>query len=158
MSIEFKLPEVSEGVITVDVAEVRVKEGDMIESGAIICEVETDKAVAEINCPHAGKITKLLIKSGDKLNVGQPILFIDASNGAALAEVPTPAAKAPTPESTTATKPAPETPAKSHPTTHAVTSGPVEFNLPEVSEGVTKVDIASVNVKVGDTIISGAVV
>ena len=56
MSIEFKLPEVSEGVTTVDVAEVRVKEGDVIEAGAIVCEVETDKAVAEINCPHAGKI------------------------------------------------------------------------------------------------------
>ena len=43
MSIEFKLPEVSEGVTTVDVAEVRVKEGDVIEAGAVVCEVETDK-------------------------------------------------------------------------------------------------------------------
>jgi pyruvate dehydrogenase E2 component (dihydrolipoamide acetyltransferase) len=40
----------------------------------MICEVETDKAVAEITCPHAGKITKILIKSGDKITVGQPIL------------------------------------------------------------------------------------
>ena len=53
MSFEFKLPEVSEGVTTVDVAEVRVKEGDVIQAGAIICEVETDKAVAEITCPNA---------------------------------------------------------------------------------------------------------
>jgi pyruvate/2-oxoglutarate dehydrogenase complex dihydrolipoamide acyltransferase (E2) component len=30
MSLEFKLPEVSEGVTSVDVAEVRVKEGDVI--------------------------------------------------------------------------------------------------------------------------------
>ena len=80
MSIEFKLPEVSEGVTSVDVAEVRVKEGDVIEAGAIVCEVETDKAVAEINCPHAGRILKLLIKSGDKLNIGQPILMIEATN------------------------------------------------------------------------------
>ena len=83
MSIEFKLPEVSEGVTTVDVAEVRVKEGDVIEAGAIVCEVETDKAVAEINCPHAGSISKLLIKSGDKLKVGQSILIIEATNGTA---------------------------------------------------------------------------
>ena len=89
MSIEFKLPEVSEGVTAVDVAEVRVKEGDVIEAGAVVCEVETDKAVAEINCPHAGRISKLLIKSGDKLNVGQPILVIEATNGVEAAAKPT---------------------------------------------------------------------
>ena len=52
MAIEFKLPEVSEGVTSVDVADIRVKAGDVIEAGAIVCEVETDKAVAEIPCPH----------------------------------------------------------------------------------------------------------
>lgn len=87
MSIEFKLPEVSEGVTTVDVAEVRVKEGDVIEAGAVVCEVETDKAVAEINCPHAGRITKLLIKSGDKLKVGQAILIIEGAEATPLAGV-----------------------------------------------------------------------
>ena len=159
MSIEFKLPEVSEGVTTVDVAEVRVKEGDVIEAGAIVCEVETDKAVAEINCPHAGRISKLLIKSGDKLTVGQSILMIEATNGAAPASkpadapmtniAPAAAVSAAKLASSAVAKPAAPAPAA---------SGPVEFRLPEVSEGVTKVDIASVNVKVGDTIASGAVV
>jgi len=178
MPIEFKLPEVSEGVTTVDVAEVRVKEGDMIEAGAVVCEVETDKAVAEINCPHAGKISKLLIKSGDKLSIGQLILLIESSNGAAVAAPaakPEPAkpeptkaepAKAATPAPASAATPAPAksapapAPAKAAtpPAPVAASSGPVEFKLPEVSEGVTKVDVASVNVKVGDTIASGAVV
>lgn len=164
MSIEFKLPEVSEGVTSVDVAEVRVKEGDVIESGAIVCEVETDKAVAEINCPHAGKIAKLLIKPGDKVNVGQPILMIEAANGAAA-----PAAKsAPAPETQAAAPAAPALtdtaptatakPAAAKPAAAESGSGPVEFKLPEVSEGVAKVDIASINVKVGDTIAKGAVV
>ncbi len=155
MSLEFKLPEVSEGVTTVDVAEVRVKEGDVIESGAIICEVETDKAVAEITCPHAGKISKILIKSGDKVSVGQPILFIETSGAAsAPAPVSTPAATA-----TPVAVAAPASPAPAAPTPGtAVVAGPVDFRLPEVSEGVTKVDVASVAVKVGDTIASGAVV
>ena len=156
MSLEFKLPEVSEGVTSVDVAEVRVKEGDVIASGAIICEVETDKAVAEIACPHAGTITKILIKSGDKINVGQPILMMEtsgASSPAAPAAKPAPAAPAPAP---VAAAPAPA--ASAAPASAAVASGPVDFRLPEVSEGVTKVDVASVAVKVGDTIASGAVV
>ncbi|MFO0978834.1 MAG: 2-oxo acid dehydrogenase subunit E2 [Planctomycetaceae bacterium] len=150
---EFKLPEVSEGVTSVDVAEVRVKEGDVITSGAIVCEVETDKAVAEINCPHAGRIAKVLIKSGDKVSVGQPILVIEASGAAsapAPAAKPAPAAAAPAPAAApAASSPAP---AASSP------AGPVEFRLPEVSEGVTKVDVASVAVKVGDTIAANAVV
>lgn len=155
MSLEFKLPEVSEGVTSVDVAEVRVKEGDVITSGAIICEVETDKAVAEITCPHAGKITKLLIKSGDKISVGQPILLIEASGAAAPAATPTPAAPAPAPAPSA---PAPVASAPRPAASAPAASGPVDFRLPEVSEGVTKVDVASVAVKVGDTIASGAVV
>jgi pyruvate dehydrogenase E2 component (dihydrolipoamide acetyltransferase) len=157
MSLEFKLPEVSEGVTSVDVAEVRVKEGDVIASGAIICEVETDKAVAEIACPHAGTITKILIKSGDKINVGQPILLMETSGAsapAAPAAKPAPAATTPAP-APVATAPVP---AASAPAAASVASGPVDFRLPEVSEGVTKVDVASVAVKVGDTIASGAVV
>ncbi|MBL8812146.1 MAG: 2-oxo acid dehydrogenase subunit E2 [Planctomycetaceae bacterium] len=153
MSLEFKLPEVSEGVTSVDVAEVRVKEGDVITSGAVVCEVETDKAVAEINCPHAGKVSKVLIKSGDKISVGQPILVIESA-GAASAPAPAakqaPAAAAPAPVAA----PAPASPTPAAP----VASGPVEFRLPEVSEGVTKVDVASVAVKVGSTITAGAVV
>ncbi len=150
---EFKLPEVSEGVTSVDVAEVRVKEGDVITSGAIVCEVETDKAVAEINCPHAGRISRVLIKTGDKISVGQPILVIESAEAApapAPAAKPAPAAAAPAPAAAPAT-PAPAPAA-------AAPAGPVEFRLPEVSEGVTKVDVASVAVKVGDTIASGAVV
>ncbi len=157
MSLEFKLPEVSEGVTSVDVAEVRVKEGDVIASGAIICEVETDKAVAEITCPHAGTITKILIKSGDKINVGQPILLMETSGApapVAPAAKPAPAATTPAP-APVAAAPAPTV---SAPAAASVASGPVDFRLPEVSEGVTKVDVASVAVKVGDTIASGAVV
>jgi pyruvate dehydrogenase E2 component (dihydrolipoamide acetyltransferase) len=157
MSLEFKLPEVSEGVTSVDVAEVRVKEGDVIASGAIICEVETDKAVAEIACPHAGTITKVLIKSGHKINVGQPILLMETSGASApvaSAAKPAPAATTPAP-APVAAAPAPTAIALA---AASVASGPVDFRLPEVSEGVTKVDVASVAVKVGDTIASGAVV
>jgi len=150
---EFKLPEVSEGVTSVDVAEVRVKEGDVITSGAIVCEVETDKAVAEINCPHSGRISKVLIKSGDKISVGQPILVIELSEAAS---APAPAAKPAPVAATPAPAAAPAAPVPAPAATAA--AGPVEFRLPEVSEGVTKVDVASVAVKVGDTIASGAVV
>ncbi|MFO0223286.1 MAG: 2-oxo acid dehydrogenase subunit E2 [Planctomyces sp.] len=158
MAIEFKLPEVSEGVTSVDVAEIRVKEGDVIEAGAIICEVETDKAVAEIPCPHAGRITRLLISSGMSISPGTTILEIETANAGAAAAAPAkpaaPAAAAPTPPpAAPAATPAPAAPAPA-----PTASAPFEFRLPEVSEGVAKVDVASVAVKVGDTIAKGAVV
>ncbi|MFN9137055.1 MAG: biotin/lipoyl-containing protein, partial [Planctomyces sp.] len=158
MAIEFKLPEVSEGVTSVDVAEIRVKEGDVIEAGAIICEVETDKAVAEIPCPHAGRITRLLISSGMSISPGTTILEIETANAGAAAAAPAkpaaPAAAAPTPPpAAPAATAAPAAPAPA-----PTTSAPFEFRLPEVSEGVAKVDVASVAVKVGDTIAKGAVV
>lgn len=158
MAIEFKLPEVSEGVTKVDVADIRVKEGDVIEAGAIICEVETDKAVAEIPCPHAGKITRLLISSGMSISPGTTILEIETANAGAAAAAPAkpaaPAAAAPTPPPAAPAA----TAAPAAPATAPTTSAPFEFRLPEVSEGVTKVDVASVAVKVGDTIAKGAVV
>ncbi|MFM7165285.1 MAG: biotin/lipoyl-containing protein, partial [Planctomycetaceae bacterium] len=151
MAIEFKLPEVSEGVTSVDVADIRVREGDVIEAGAIICEVETDKAVAEIPCPHAGKITRLLISTGMSVSPGTTILEIETAAAGTPAPAPAkPAAPAPAPAAA---------PATAAPTAPAATAGaPFEFRLPEVSEGVAKVDVASVAVKPGDTIAKGSVV
>jgi len=160
MPIEFKLPEVSEGVTSVDVAEVRVKEGDVIEANAVVCEVETDKAVAEIPCPHAGRISKVLIKSGDKISVGQPLLLIEG-NGAPSAVTPTaaaPSAAKPAPVTTAAPASAPAAPTAAAAAPPTAVTGSVEFRLPEVSEGVTKVDVASVAVKPGDTITANSVV
>lgn len=157
MAIEFKLPEVSEGVTSVDVADVRVKEGDVIEAGAVICEVETDKAVAEIPCPHAGKISRILIKSGDSISPGQVVLVLetaDAPAAAAPAAPAAPASQAVAPAPAPAAAPTTPPPAAAP----AAPAAPIEFRLPEVSEGVTKVDVASVAVKPGDTIQAGATI
>lgn len=85
MSIEFKLPQLAEGIDSADVADLHVAEGDTIEAGQIVMELETDKAVMELPCPHAGKVGKLLVKKGETVKVGQTVLQIEAvgaeSNG-----------------------------------------------------------------------------
>lgn len=99
MPLEFKLPQLAEGVESADVADVLVAEGDELTSGQIVMELETDKAVMELPCPHAGKVVKLLVKTGDTVKPGQPVMTIDAvsapagSNGAKAQEAP--AAKPP---------------------------------------------------------------
>lgn len=154
--MEFKLPEVSEGVTSVDVAEIKVAEGDVITAGTVICEVETDKAVAEIECPHAGTIRKILISVGDSVAVGQPLIEIET--GAAAAAPTTKSATAPssTPQSSAPAPVAPPAPAAAP----EVVGSPklVHFKLPSVSEGVTAVDVADVKVAVGDVIAADAVV
>jgi pyruvate dehydrogenase E2 component (dihydrolipoamide acetyltransferase) len=153
MAIEFKLPEVSEGVESVDVAEILVKAGDVIESGAVICEVETDKAVAEITCPHAGRIERVLVASGDSIAIGQPLIEIEPDAAATEA----PAEPAPAAEPETQPETTPEPPAASSPEA-AGEPQIVEFCLPHVSEGIDAVDVAAVSVSVGDTIDADAVV
>jgi pyruvate dehydrogenase E2 component (dihydrolipoamide acetyltransferase) len=82
MAIEFKLPEVSEGVKTADVAEILVSEGDVIEAGQVVMEVETEKAVAPVECPHAGKVTKVHVSQGDTVDIGATLLTIEATSDA----------------------------------------------------------------------------
>jgi pyruvate dehydrogenase E2 component (dihydrolipoamide acetyltransferase) len=153
MPIEFKLPEVSEGVKTVDVAQVHVKEGDVIQAGAVVCEVETDKAATDITCPHAGRVTKVLMQPGQTIAIGAPILLLEADTPAS---TPAPTAPAPAPVATAVTPPPTAAPATS--ATAPAAASTVEFRLPEVSEGITKVDVALVSVKVGDLIAADTVV
>lgn len=172
MAIEFKLPEVSEGVTSVDVAEILVKEGDVIESGATICEVETDKAVAEIPCPHAGTVQKILVSAGQSVEIGTPLIMIDTDGGDAGAG--TASESAPSDDSAADDQSAApdttsgEAPSEAAAESAADTSSPgdggeateetIEFCLPDVSEGIESVDVASVAVKPGDTITADSVI
>jgi pyruvate dehydrogenase E2 component (dihydrolipoamide acetyltransferase) len=97
--IEFKLPAVGENVDTAEVGALRVAEGDVIAADQIVMEIETDKAVFELPCPHAGKVTKIHVKQGDEVQTGAVLLTIEesaATGGKASPSKPAPAeAKAP---------------------------------------------------------------
>ena len=82
MGIEFKLPNLGEGVSSADVAEILVKEGDTVSAGQIVMELETDKAVVELPCPHAGVVGRILVAEGATISVGQPVLIIEGASGA----------------------------------------------------------------------------
>lgn len=77
MSIEFKLPELGENIESGDIVNVLVREGEVIEGNQGVVELETDKAVIEVPCPHAGKIEKIHVGKGDTVKVGQILLTVD---------------------------------------------------------------------------------
>ncbi len=82
MTIEFKLPGIGEGVESADVAEILVSDGDTVEEGQIVAELETEKAVVELPCPHAGRIARVHVSQGDTISVGQTFLTIEETTGA----------------------------------------------------------------------------
>lgn len=82
MSIEFRLPELGENIAEADVAEVLVKEGDRIEAEQSVMELETEKAVLELPCPHAGVVKKVHVSEGATIQVGDVILTIDDADDA----------------------------------------------------------------------------
>ena len=82
MSTEFKVPELGEGVDTAEVSRIYVSEGDTIEADQNVMELETEKAVADLPCPHAGEIVKVHVSEGDEIKVGQTILTIETGEPA----------------------------------------------------------------------------
>lgn len=77
MPTEFALPAVGENIDSAGIGNLLVKEGDVITAGQVVAEIETEKAVFELPCPHAGKITRLHVKPGDTVRVGAPLLTIE---------------------------------------------------------------------------------
>ena len=52
------------------------KEGDVVESGDILAEIETDKATQELECFDEGTILKIYIQAGGKAPCGQPLCAV----------------------------------------------------------------------------------
>ena len=99
MNVEFKLPALGENVEDGDIVNVLVHEGEQIAANHPVFELETDKAVVEIPCPHSGKIAKIHVGKGDPVKVGQTLLTLEAEAAeeqtVAPAGVETPADKPP---------------------------------------------------------------
>jgi pyruvate dehydrogenase E2 component (dihydrolipoamide acetyltransferase) len=112
MAIEFKLPSLGQGVDSADIGGILVAEGDTIAADQEVIEIETEKAVVPLPCPHAGKIVKLHVKTGDKVTEGRTLLTLDPVGAGPAAAPnsappqPAPAPAAPPPPKAEAPKPA----------------------------------------------------
>lgn len=75
--MDVKLPKLGEGADSGTVVNVLVKEGDRVEKGQTLVELENEKAVAPIPSSASGVVSSIRVKVGDKLSVGQTILSLD---------------------------------------------------------------------------------
>jgi len=75
--VQFKLPDVGEGLTEAEVLRWFVAVGDHVVVNQTIVEIETAKAAVELPCPYDGVVTELLVLAGTTVDVGTPIITID---------------------------------------------------------------------------------
>ncbi|WP_439238962.1 pyruvate dehydrogenase complex dihydrolipoyllysine-residue acetyltransferase [Lonepinella sp. BR2919] len=126
MSKQIQVPDIGSDEVTV--TEVMVNVGDTIAVDQSIINVEGDKASMEVPASEAGVVKAILVKVGDKVSTGTPMLELEAVSSV-------PAAEAPKAESA----PAP-----------ASVSAVVEVNVPDI--GTDEVNVTEIMVKVGDKV------
>jgi dihydrolipoamide dehydrogenase len=93
-SIEIKVPDIG-GFKDVAVIDILVNVGDSLTKDSALITVESDKAAMDIPCAQAGTVEKLLVKVGDKVSEGSPILLLASAGDAPAVEAKPAAAPAP---------------------------------------------------------------
>lgn len=88
--MDFKLPDIGEGVHEGEIVKWLVKVGDALKEDQPMVEVMTDKATVEIPSPVNGTVSELLVQEGQTIEVGKVIIKI--AEGGAKAESPKPEA------------------------------------------------------------------
>src|SRR3954463_10702346 len=76
MALEFKLPDLGEGLSEGEIVGWKVKEGDSIAADQPLVSILTDKAEVEIPSPKGGTVLQQLFSAGQKVQVGQVFVVI----------------------------------------------------------------------------------
>ena len=95
--MDVRVPRLAEGVESATVANILVSEGGRIARDQVILELETEKAVGPIPSPAAGTVTKIHVKPGEEVAVGQVLISVAEEEAAEKAPAAAPRA-APQPE------------------------------------------------------------
>src|SRR5262249_27602929 len=108
------MPKLSDAMESGKIIKWLKKEGDRIQGGDILAEVETDKADVEMEAFGAGVLRKILVPAGESAPIGALVGVIaepgdDIAGGVASAPAPPPAAASAAPQ---APRPAPVTAAQ----------------------------------------------
>lgn len=72
-----KMPKLGETVDEVVIIEWVKSEGDRVEVGDVLVNVETDKVDAELPSPVAGTLVIQLVAEGDDVATGAPVCVIE---------------------------------------------------------------------------------
>jgi pyruvate dehydrogenase E2 component (dihydrolipoamide acetyltransferase) len=158
------MPKLSEAMETGKVLKWLKKEGDRIQGGDILAEVETDKADVEMEAFGAGVLRKILVPAGGQVPVGSLIAVIaepDEDIASVTAQAPAPVAAPavataqPAPAGTMSDRPAPVPPqprSEDHAArTPAASAGPAGPGAGSLAQSTTAIRREPTPVPVGPT-------
>ncbi len=146
-----KIPDLG-GASDVEVIEICVSEGDVVDVDQSLIVVESDKASMDVPSTAAGVVTAIAVSEGDSVAEGDDILTLSVDEGAAAQAPHDTAEPQPEPEAepaadaTAAPAPAPE-PA-------AGPAGSQQVIVPDLG-GAEQVELIEVPVSVGDEVAEG---
>jgi 2-oxoglutarate dehydrogenase E2 component (dihydrolipoamide succinyltransferase) len=83
---DVKVPEMGESIVEGTIAKWHVKEGDSVNQGDVLAELETDKVNIEISAEESGIVEQLTRQEGETVSVGETIARIGAAKAGAAAE------------------------------------------------------------------------
>jgi pyruvate dehydrogenase E2 component (dihydrolipoamide acetyltransferase) len=145
MPIEVILPKVDMDMSSGTIADWRKSEGETIEEGEALFDIETDKATMEVESPGTGTLHFVSAKQGDEVPVGQAVAWIFAEGEDVVAPAGTSSVQsaANVPEEANDEAPAAETEAQ--PTASAGTNGMRATPLARRVAQKLGIDLSSVN-------------
>ena len=126
----------------VEVTEIMVAVGDMVEADQSIIAVEGDKASMEVPAPFAGRVVEIKVAAGAKVSTGSLVMVFEVA-GAAPA-----VAAAPAQAAAPAVAAAPAQAAA--PAAAPVAAGAKDVNVPDI--GGDEVEVTEIMVAVGDKV------
>jgi pyruvate dehydrogenase E2 component (dihydrolipoyllysine-residue acetyltransferase) len=107
---EVKVPDIGD-FGGVPIIEVHVSAGDQVNAEDPLVTLESDKATMDVPAPVAGSVAEVLVKVGDVVSEGSPILLLTPGNGAVTTPPSLVEQQEPAPASAPAAAPAPSAPA-----------------------------------------------
>lgn len=108
MSIEIRMPELTADMTEADVVDWLVAEGEAVEAGQVIAELETEKSTVELEAPAAGTLAEIRVPGGTAgVAVGTVLAVLEPAEAGAGAQPP-PGERAAPPEK--AARPSPPPP------------------------------------------------
>ena len=79
MLLKMKMPDLATTGGTLKIAEWKVSPGDAVKRGQVIMEVETDKALTDVEAIAAGTLREQLVNAGDDVLAGDIIAVIEVN-------------------------------------------------------------------------------
>lgn len=142
-----KVPDIG-GDTDVEIIEIAVSEGDVIEAEDTLITLESDKASMDVPAPKGGKVVKVLVKEGDKVSEGDDIVELEVEGGGESDAEPEAAAEDSQPE---AGAPAKQPEAAPAPKKASGGKQTVDIKVPDLG-GSDNVEIIEVAVSEGDDV------